>query len=83
MAKMLNGKEEVWPRLKPIIQEIRTSLLCLSEAEVVYYPRNPRSGNKVADRIAKETTTFTSIVPKLYFIPPVWLCPSLQADCIL
>ena len=32
-----------------------------------------RSGNKVADRIEKETSTFASFVPKLYYVLPVWL----------
>ena len=47
------------------------------EAEVVYYPR---SGNKVADRIANETTKFMSFVPKLYSILHVWLFFCVEAD---
>ena len=46
LIRMLNGEEEVWPKIKPIIQEISASLLQIGEVEVVYYPR---SGNKVAD----------------------------------
>lgn len=44
---------------------------------MAYYPRN---GNKIADRIAKETTMFTSIVPKLYYIVPSWLLSCMEAD---
>uniref|UniRef100_A0A0D3BDC9 3-oxoacyl-[acyl-carrier-protein] synthase, mitochondrial n=2 Tax=Brassica oleracea var. oleracea TaxID=109376 RepID=A0A0D3BDC9_BRAOL len=78
---MLNREEEVWPRMMPIIQEMKTSLLGIMEAEVVYYPR---SGNKVADRIANETTTFMSFVPKLYSILHVWLFFYVEADnCIV
>lgn len=40
----------------------------------------PRSGNKVADRIAKETATFTSIVPKLYSIEPSWLISCMEVE---
>lgn len=61
---MLKGEKEIWPRLKSIIQEISILLAGTVGYEMRYYNR---SGNKVADRIAKETATFTSIVPKLYF----------------
>ncbi|KAG2324355.1 hypothetical protein Bca52824_007083 [Brassica carinata] len=78
LSKMLRGEEEkTWPRVRPIIQEIQASLLKSSESEVVYFPR---SGNKVADRIAKETAAFTSFVPKLYSIVPSWLSSCLEAD---
>lgn len=77
LVRMLYGEEEVWPKLKPIVQEIRHSLLSCEGWAVGFYPR---SGNKVADRIAKETTTFTSFVPKLYSIAPSWLYSSLEAD---
>ncbi|XP_013669709.1 uncharacterized protein LOC106374167 [Brassica napus] len=70
LKSMIYEEEEIWPRMRPIIQDIKASLTSQREYEVVYYPR---SGNKVADRIAKETATFTSIVPKLYSIMPVWL----------
>ena len=65
LSKMLSGKEAIWPRVRPIIQEIGASIAGYNVAEVVYYHR---SGNKVADRIAKEIVTFTSLVPKLYSI---------------
>ena len=70
LARMLNGEEEVWPVLEPIMQDISTSLSRNEGFEVRYYPR---SGNKSTDRIAKETFTFTSLVPKLYSMVPLWL----------
>ena len=75
LKKMLNGEEEIWPKLKPIIQEIQTSAARNREFEEVYYPR---SGNKTIDRIANETDVFTSIVPKLYL--SLWLKSCLEAD---
>lgn len=77
LQRMITGEEEVWPRMKPIIQQIQTSLAGGSNLEVGYHPR---SGNKSADRIAKETTTFMSIVPKLYSIVHVWLRSCIEAD---
>lgn len=63
LSRMVRGEEEVWPRVYPVIQEISSSLTRFNEVEVVHYPR---SGNKVADRIANETAACTSFVPKLY-----------------
>lgn len=81
LTKMLNGEEEIWPRVSPIIQEISNSISEIREGKVAYYPR---SGNKVADRVAKETTAFTSFVPKLYSIVPIWLLSSMEADqCVV
>ncbi|XP_056842950.1 uncharacterized protein LOC130495557 [Raphanus sativus] len=80
LQKMIRGEEEVWPRMRPIIQDIQSVLSRQSEYVVEYYPR---SGNKVADRIAKETAAFTSIVPKLYSIVPVWLNPCMEAEKLL
>lgn len=74
---MLKGEEEIWPRLKSIIQEISILLAGTVGYEMRYYNR---SGNKIADRIVKETATFTSIVPKLYFMVPSWLFSCLEAD---
>ncbi|XP_048605453.1 uncharacterized protein LOC125582987 [Brassica napus] len=70
LARMLNAEEEIWPVLAPIIQDISTSLNANEGFKVQYHPR---SGNKSANRIAKETSTFTSIVPKLYSMVPMWL----------
>lgn len=80
LARMLRKEEEVWPRVCPVIQEISASLMGFNEVEVVHYPRG---GNKVADRIAKETAAFTSFVPKLYFIVPSWLDSCMEADKVL
>ena len=77
LSKMPSGEEEIWPRVKSIIQEISISLAGLSEAEVVYYSR---TDNKVADRIVKKTATFTSIILKLYYIVPSWLFSCMEAD---
>lgn len=65
LKKMIRGEEKVRPRMRPIIQDIQSVFSRQSEYVVEYYPR---SGNKVADKIAKETAVFTSIVPKLYSI---------------
>ena len=77
LARMLNGEEEVWPVLEPILQGITSSLAVNAGYKMVYYPR---SGNKSADRIAKETSTFTSFVPKLYSMVPMWLNSCFEAD---
>ena len=77
LARMLNGEEEVWPVLEPILQGITSCLAVNAGYKVVYYPR---SGNKSADRIAKETSTFTSLVPKLYSMVPMWLNSCFEAD---
>lgn len=77
LVRMLNGEEEIWPKLRPIVQEISVLLTGSEGFEVVYYFR---SDNKVADRIAKEITTFTSFVPKLYSVVSVWLSLLFKAD---
>lgn len=77
LVKMIHGVEETWPRMKPIVQEISILLSKLAGSEVRFYNRR---GNEVADRIAKETTTFTSIVPKLYSIVPKWLVSYVEAE---
>lgn len=68
LKRLITGEEELWPRMRPIIQEIQSLLEGDRGFQVGFYPR---SSNKVADRIAKETVTFTSIVHKLYSIRPV------------
>lgn len=40
LVRMLNGEEGVWPKMKPIIQEIGTLLRGRENFEVVYYPRS-------------------------------------------
>lgn len=45
----------------------------LSQIPEVAVQFSPRGGNKAADRIAKETFTYMSNVPKLYSVEPSWL----------
>lgn len=77
LSKMMNGEQEVWPCLKPLAQQIFHSLKHNQEFIVRY---QDRSSNKVADRVAKETSTFMSNVPKLYTIMPVWLQSLYEFD---
>ncbi|XP_018510873.1 uncharacterized protein LOC103846078 [Brassica rapa] len=69
LAKMLNGEETVWLILQPTLQVISHLLSKIPEVAVQF---SPRGGNKAADRIAKETFTYTSNVPKLYSVEPSW-----------
>ncbi|KAF3520339.1 hypothetical protein DY000_02063148, partial [Brassica cretica] len=70
LAKMLNGEETVWPILQPTMQVISHLLSQTPEVAVQF---SPRGGNKAADRIAKETFTYMSNIPKLYSVEPSWL----------
>ncbi|WZZ65638.1 hypothetical protein YC2023_077008 [Brassica napus] len=74
---MINGTEAPWPKLRPVIQDISNMLVTKEAYRVEFFPL---SGNKVTDRTAKESLTFMSHVPKLYFIVPVWLSSLLEAD---
>ena len=80
LTKMINGTEAPWPKLRPIIQDISNMLVTKEAYRVEFFPL---SGNKVTDRTAKESLTFMSHVPKLYFIVPVWLSSLLEADKLL
>lgn len=44
----------------------------------MYYHRS--TGTKIADKIAKETSIFAFVVPKLYSILPVWLSTLVETD---
>ncbi|XP_018462688.1 uncharacterized protein LOC108833789 [Raphanus sativus] len=77
LVKMLKGEEKWWTVLEPILQDIVISLSVIAGWKVQFVPRD---GNKSADRIAKETSTFMSFVPKLYSMMPLWLSSCLQAD---
>ena len=77
LTKMINGIEAPWPKLRPIIQDISNLLATKKAYRVEFFPR---SGNKVADRIANESLTFMSHIPKLYSIVPVWLSSLLEAE---
>ncbi|XP_018465005.2 uncharacterized protein LOC108836338 [Raphanus sativus] len=70
LIKMLNGEDQFWPILQPTLQAIYQ---LLSQIPEVLLRFNPRGANKAADRIAKETFTFMSNVPKLYSVEPNWL----------
>ena len=74
---MINVEDALWPKLKPIIQDISNSLTLNPTYKVECCNR---SSNKVADRIANESLTFMSCFSKLYSIQPVWLRSVLEAD---
>lgn len=74
---MLNGEEEVWHVIAPIVQDISTTMAMNGSFKIEYYPR---SGNKTTDKITKEASMFTSFVLKLYYMPPLWLNSFLEAD---
>ncbi|XP_018462888.2 uncharacterized protein LOC108834019 [Raphanus sativus] len=77
LAKMITGKEETWPKLKPLIQEISHTLSANRGYKIEY---STRDSNKTADRIAKEALSFMNYVPKLYSIVPQWLKVVIEAD---
>lgn len=58
----------------------RQALSQIPNAVVRFYPRG---GNKAADRIAKETITFVSNVPKLYFVVPKRLKFQVESNNLL
>lgn len=69
--------EESRPQIDPTTQDIRKLLLCFNGVKCVFAKRE---GNEVADRIAKESLSFTSYDPKLYSIVPEWLKLPVEAD---
>ncbi|XP_018473809.1 uncharacterized protein LOC108845037 [Raphanus sativus] len=77
LVKMIEGVKEIWPKLKPIIQDITHSLKMNSSFKVEFFSRD---GNKTTYKIAKEAFSFMNHVPKLYSIVPSWLKPVLEAD---
>lgn len=77
LVRMINGTEETWPILRPLIEAIRVSLAQIQSFEVRF---SSRGSNKAADRIAKESFTFVSSVPRLYSIVPVWLKYQVRSD---
>lgn len=53
LVRMIKGeREDMWPILKPITQDITHSLISFRDYVISYYLRE---GNKAADRIANET----------------------------
>lgn len=77
LVKMMNRTDEVWPVLKPAIEATRQALSLIPQVEVRF---NTRGGNKAADRIANETYTYVSNVPKLYSNVPLWLKFQVESD---
>ncbi|XP_013601216.1 uncharacterized protein LOC106412803 [Brassica napus] len=77
LVRMINGSEEVWPVLQPTIEVIRSTLSHIQKFDVRF---SLRGENKAADRIAKESFTFVSSIPKLYSIVPVWLKYQVRSD---
>lgn len=63
LVKMINGSEEVQPVLQPIIDVTRLTLLQIQSYVVRVYLR---SGNKISDRISKES--FTSVQMLLSYV---------------
>ncbi|CAG7900475.1 unnamed protein product, partial [Brassica rapa] len=77
LASMIAGREPIWPKLYPIIQEISHLLSTSRSYRVEYYSRE---GNKSADRIAKEALSFMNYVSKLYSMVPSWLKQIFEVD---
>lgn len=77
LARMIAGREPIWPKLYPIIQEISHLLSPGRSYRVEYYSRD---GNKSADRIANEALSFMNYVPKLYYLVPSWLKQIFEVD---
>lgn len=77
LVSMINGTDDPWAILLPIIEVIRQLLMQVGSFEVRYHARG---GNKAADRIAKESITFVSSIPKLYSIVPLWLKYQVGSD---
>lgn len=80
LVRMIRGEEEVWPKLRPIIQDIHQRLLQCPEYVVMY---QQRGGNMAADRIAKEIFSFENNVPRLYSIVSSWLNSFVEVDKLL
>ncbi|KAL0864081.1 hypothetical protein Bca101_043199 [Brassica carinata] len=77
LARMVTGKESIWPKLELILQEIQNHLSGNPGFKVVYYSIE---GNKAADRVAKEAFSLVNYVLKLSSILPLWLKSICKAD---
>ncbi|CAE5960166.1 unnamed protein product [Arabidopsis arenosa] len=73
----LLNKDEDWPSLRPSLQDIRAKLQLFEEVKFQY---TPRGGNSVADRVARESLSFTNYDPKLYSVVPSWLKNSVDLE---
>lgn len=79
LVRMNRGEEDIWPILKPIIQDINHSLIAFPAYVISYYPRK---GNKAAGKIVNETFSFMNNVPKpscILLVPP-WVKSFMEAD---
>lgn len=80
LVKMINGTEEVWPILLPVIETICQPLSQIKEYEVKFFPRR---GNKTADRIAKKSIIYVFNIPKLYYVVVKCLIFKVDSDISL
>ncbi|KAG7583713.1 Reverse transcriptase domain [Arabidopsis suecica] len=67
------------PNLDPSIQDIRNLLQHFVEVEFSF---THREGNRVADRIARESLSLLNYVPKLYSIVPSWVKNLVDMDIV-
>ncbi|CAL9223537.1 unnamed protein product [Arabidopsis halleri] len=68
---------EYWPAFAPTIQDIQSLLLQFQEAKVIF---PSRGSNGLADRVAKESLSYTNYDPKLYSIMPNWIKQFVMVD---
>ncbi|CAA0374546.1 unnamed protein product [Arabidopsis thaliana] len=73
LVNLLNS-DDFWPTLQPALEDIQQ---LLHHFEEVKFEFTPRGGNKVADRIARESISFSNYDPKLFSIVPQWLRSTL------
>uniref|UniRef100_A0A1J3ELU2 RNase H type-1 domain-containing protein n=1 Tax=Noccaea caerulescens TaxID=107243 RepID=A0A1J3ELU2_NOCCA len=71
------SSDEGWPKLRTITQDIHHLLAKLNHHKIIFQPRD---GNFVADRIAKESLSNRNYDPKLYSSMPNWIIPLVDVD---
>lgn len=69
--------EERKPQIDPLVQDIKQLLQRFDEVKFMF---SHRGGNKVADRIARESLGFQNHDTRLYSIVPLWLKPTVEND---
>ncbi|KAG7617742.1 putative ribonuclease H domain, reverse transcriptase zinc-binding domain-containing protein [Arabidopsis thaliana] len=74
LIEILNN-DEIWPSLKPAIQDLQRLLSQFTEVKFVFIPRE---GNTLAERVARESLSFLNYDPKLYSIVPSWARSSMD-----
>ncbi|XP_024006248.1 uncharacterized protein LOC112082862 [Eutrema salsugineum] len=67
----------LWPCLSMFQQDIKALLSKFQDHHLVF---SPRDSNRVAHRIAHETSSFMINVLKLYFIMPCWINSFIEND---